>query len=205
MHIELTNPKGLSLMTISASTSSTSSARVSAQPVRWVIDGSHSSVGFSVRHMMISNVRGAFERFSGELSYDAASPEAASVSASIEVASINTREAKRDEHLKSADFFDAAQYPSITFQSRRVAKKGEGLEVLGELNIHGVTREVTLSVKDLTAEHTDPWGNKRIGAAGRTKIKRSEFGMTWNAALEAGNVLVGDEVTIDLEVSLIKQ
>ena len=187
------------------STSSTASATVSAQPVRWVIDGSHSSVGFSVRHMMISNVRGEFSAFSGEVVYDPKAPEASKVSAKIDVASINTREAKRDAHLKSADFFDAEQFPSITFESRRVTRKGDTLEVVGDLSIHGVTRETTLTVKDLTTEQADPWGNKRIGAAGKTKIKRSEFGMTWNAALEAGNVLVGDEVTIEVEVSLIRQ
>jgi polyisoprenoid-binding protein YceI len=190
-------------MTLSATTSTVPSTSASA--ARWVIDGSHSSVGFSVRHMMITNVRGEFEKLSGELTYDPRAPEATKLTASIEVASINTREPKRDEHLKSADFFDAEKFPTLTFEARRVSRKGEGLEVVGDLSVHGVTREVTLSVQDLTSEHNDPWGNKRIGASARTKIKRSEFGMTWNAALEAGNVLVGDEVTISIEVSLIKQ
>ena len=190
-------------MTVSVST-------VSAQPVaaapasRWTIDASHSSVGFSVRHMMITNVRGEFTSFSGEVTYDPKRLEAASVQASIDVASLNTREPKRDEHLRSADFFNAEAYPTLTFSSKRVAAAGEDrLQVVGDLTIAGTTREVTLDVRDITKPHTDPWGQRRIGASARTKIRRSEFGMKWNAALEAGGVLVGDEVTIDIDVSLV--
>lgn len=190
-------------MTISTSTATTSQVSASASK-RWQIDASHSSVGFSVRHMMITNVKGEFEKFEGELSYDATRPEDATVSVSIDVASINTREAKRDAHLRSADFFDAEKFPQITFQSRRVTRKGDALEVAGELTIHGTTRNVTLAVNDLTEEHVDPWGNARIGASAKTKVKRSDFGMQWNAALEAGGVLVGDEVTIQIDVSLVR-
>src|SRR5690606_12657866 len=128
----------------------------------FAIDGSHTSVGFSVRHMMITNVRGQFETVSGEAVYDPANPAASRVSAKIEVASINTREPKRDEHLRSADFFDAENHPTITFESTRVAKKGDGLELVGDLTIRGTTREVTLTVEDITGEHADPWGNQRI-------------------------------------------
>jgi polyisoprenoid-binding protein YceI len=154
---------------------------------------------------MISNVRGEFQKVSGEVVFDRARPEASRVTASIEVASINTREEKRDAHLRSADFFDAAQFPTIDFASTAVRRKGDGLEIDGRLTIAGTTRDVTLAVEDVTPEHKDPWGNARIGATARTKINRSDYGMKWNAALEAGGFLVGDEVKIELEVELIKQ
>ena len=179
--------------------------QTSAQPTRWTLDASHSSVGFSVRHMMITNVRGEFEKLTGEVLFDPKQLGAAKVSASIDVASINTREPKRDEHLRSAEFFDAAAHPTITFASRAVRAKGEGYELVGDLTIRGTTKEVTLTVEDVTAEHTDPWGQRRIGASAKTKVRRSDFGMTWNAALEAGGVLVGDEISIQIEVSLVKQ
>ncbi|HEY6560992.1 MAG TPA: YceI family protein [Polyangiaceae bacterium] len=186
------------------STSPVSAQQTAIQPARWTIDPAHSSVGFSVRHMMITNVRGEFSSFSGEVSYDPKKPEAASISASIDVASLSTREPKRDEHLRSADFFNAEAYPTLTFRSKRVARAGDDrLQVVGDLTIAGTTREVTLDVRDVTSPHTDPWGQRRIGAAARTKVRRSEFGMQWNSALEAGGVLVGDEVTIDIEVSLV--
>jgi len=192
-------------MNMSVTTASASSTQVSpAAAQRWQIDASHSSVGFSVRHMMITNVKGVFDKFEGEISYEPTRPEATSVSASIDVASISTREEKRDAHLRSADFFDAEQFPKITFQSRRTNRRGSSLEVVGDLTIHGTSREVTLTVSDLTGEHADPWGNQRIGASATTKVKRSEFGMLWNGALEAGGVLVGDEVTIQVEVSLVR-
>jgi polyisoprenoid-binding protein YceI len=190
-------------MTLAASTVSTTPTATSAAK-HWQIDASHSSVGFSVRHMMITNVKGEFEKFEGEVSYDPTRPEAAQVRASIDVSSITTREEKRDAHLRSADFFDAEEFPKITFQSRRTSKKGDSLELEGELSIHGTTRVVTLTVSDLTEEHVDPWGNLRIGASAKTKVKRSDFGMQWNGVLEAGGVLVGDEVTIQIEVSLVR-
>lgn len=177
----------------------------STASTKWTIDASHSTVTFSVRHMMITNVRGEFQKLAGEVRYDAARPEATTVTAEIDVASVNTREEKRDAHLRSADFFDAEKNPKITFVSKRVAKKGPGLEIAGDLTIRGTTREVILVATDLTAEHTDPWGGRRIGATAKTKIKRSEFGMMWNAALEAGGVLVSDDITIEIDVSLVKQ
>ncbi|UJR78572.1 YceI family protein [Sandaracinus amylolyticus] len=183
----------------------TAAPQTASQPSRWTLDASHSSVGFSVRHMMITNVRGEFQKVSGEVVFDPSKPEASKVSATIDVASINTREEKRDGHLRSADFFDAEKHPSMTFESKRVRRAGDGYEVVGDLTIRGTTREVTLTVDDVTAEHTDPWGNRRIGASARAKVRRSEFGMTWNSALEAGGVLVGDEISIVIEVSLIKQ
>ncbi len=171
---------------------------------RFDIDASHSNVGFSVRHMMITNVKGEFERFSGSISYDAKAPEASTIAVEVDVASINTKEEKRDAHLRSADFFDVEQHPKMSFTSKHVSRKGDDLEVLGDLSIRGTTREVKLLVSDITAEHTDPWGNKRIGASAKAKIRRSDYGMQWNAALEAGGVLVGDEITISIDVSLVR-
>jgi polyisoprenoid-binding protein YceI len=176
-----------------------------SQAGTYALDASHSQVGFAVRHMMISNVRGEFQKFSGTVSYDPARPEATQVDVKIDAASVNTREEKRDAHLRSADFFDAEQFPHLTFVSRSARRNGDGVELTGDLTIHGTSREVTLSVEDITPEHSDPWGNRRIGAVARTKIRRSEFGMRWNAALEAGGVLVGDEVSITLEVELVRQ
>lgn len=178
--------------------------QIAPQP-RWTIDASHSGISFSVRHMMISTVRGEFQKFSGEASFDPQRPEAGRVSVSIDVASISTREAQRDAHLRSADFFDAEKYPLITFTSKQVRRNGEGLEVVGDLTIRGTTREVILAVEEFTGEHTDPWGNRRVGATARTKIRRSDFGMKWNAVLEAGGVLVSDEVSIHIEVQFVKQ
>lgn len=178
---------------------------MSTTTTTWAIDTSHSSVTFSVRHMMISNVRGEFSRFSGTATFDAAAPDRSSVEVEIDLASIDTHEEKRDAHLRSADFFDVEKHPKMTFRSTSVKKAGDGLEVHGDLTIRGTTRPVVLAVEGPSSEHADPWGNARIGASATTKIKRSEFGITWNNALEAGGVLVGDEVKISLDVSLVKQ
>lgn len=172
---------------------------------KYVIDVSHSHVGFSVRHLMISNVRGEFQKYSGEFYFDRAKPEATGAKVTIELGSVNTREEKRDGHLKSADFFDVENHPTMTFVSRRAKAKGDTIEVVGDLTIKGTTREVVLTVEDITPEQKDPWGNTRVGATATAKIKRSEFGMVWNTALEAGGVMVGDEVKIQLEVEGIKQ
>jgi polyisoprenoid-binding protein YceI len=153
---------------------------------------------------MITNVRGEFEKFRGAITYDAAHPEATRIEATIDVASLNTREAKRDADLRSALFFDVENHPEMTFVSRSARAAGDGnLEVTGDLTIRGSTHEVTLSVRDISAA-TDMRGNPRIGATASTKIKRSDFGMTWNKALETGGVVVGEVVTITLEVSLVK-
>jgi polyisoprenoid-binding protein YceI len=155
--------------------------------------------------MMITNVRGEFEKFRGEVVYDAARPEATRIEATIDVASLNTREAKRDADLRSALFFDAEAHPAMTFVSRSAHAVRDGdLDVTGDLTIRGVTREVTLAVRDVSAEQLDLRGNTRIGATASAKIKRSDFGMTWNKALETGGVVVGDVVTLALEVSLVK-
>jgi polyisoprenoid-binding protein YceI len=186
-------------------TTSTTATQTSSTAAKYTLDASHSSATFVVRHMMITNVRGEFQRLSGTAAYDPRNPSATRIEATIDVASVNTREEKRDAHLKSADFFDVEKYPTIRFVSKKATAKGATeLEVVGDLTIHGTTREVVLAVSDITPEHKDPWGNLRIGATAETKIKRSEFGMTWNAALEAGGLLVGDEVKIHIEVELLK-
>jgi polyisoprenoid-binding protein YceI len=169
------------------------------------IDPSHSTANFSIKHMMIAKVHGGFEKMSGTLTYDAANPSKSSVQVAIETGSINTRESQRDAHLRSPDFFDVEKYPTITFKSTRVEGSGGELKVVGDLTIHGVTQQVTLDVEGPSDEMKDPWGNTKIGASGTTKIKRKDFGLTWNAALEAGGFLVGDDVTINLDVQFVKQ
>jgi polyisoprenoid-binding protein YceI len=169
------------------------------------IDPAHSTAQFVVRHMMITNVRGGFNSVQGSVVYDPQNPSQTSIEAVIDVNTINTADPARDTHLKSADFLDAEKHPTITFKSKKVDSSGEGeLKVIGDLTIHGVTKEVVLNVEGVTGEGKDPWGNVRIGASGATKVKRSEFGLTWNAALETGGILVGDDLKIELEVSLIK-
>ena len=173
---------------------------------QWLIDASHSAAHFSVKHMMITNVRGEFQKLEGTVTFDPESPEATQIEASIDVASINTRDEKRDGHLKSGDFLDADKFPKISFKSKTVKAKGkEHLTVTGDLTIHGVSKEVVLDVEGPSPASTDPFGNVRIGATATTKIKRDEFGMVWNAALEAGGVLVGNDVNITIDISLIKQ
>jgi polyisoprenoid-binding protein YceI len=174
-------------------------------PATYTIDPAHSSAQFSVRHMMISNVRGSFGAVKGTVVYDPEDPSASAVEAQIDTGTISTMDDQRDAHLKSADFLDVAQYPTITFKSRKVEPAGsDEWKVTGDLTIHGVTREVALKVEGPSAETKDPWGNIRLGASASTKIKRSDFGLTWNATLETGGFLVGDELKIELEVSLIK-
>jgi polyisoprenoid-binding protein YceI len=168
------------------------------------IDPAHSGAQFSVRHMMITNVRGGFSSVKGTVLYDAANPSDSSVEAVIDVNTIATLDAQRDAHLKSADFLDAEKYPVITFKSTSVEADGEEAKVTGDLTIHGVTRQVVLKVEGPTQEGKDPWGNTRIGASATTKIKRSEFGLTWNAALETGGIMVGDDLKIEIEVQMIK-
>ena len=171
----------------------------------WNIDPVHSVAEFKVKHMMISNVKGQFTGVSGTLTLNEADATLSRVEAVIDAASINTREPDRDKHLKSADFFDVEKFPTLSFQSTRVSRAGDGeLAVEGELTIHGVARKVVFSVEGPTAPGKDPWGNTRIGLSATTKINRKDFGLTWNAALETGGILVGDEVTITLDVQFVK-
>jgi polyisoprenoid-binding protein YceI len=171
----------------------------------WNLDPAHSVAEFKIKHMMISNVKGQFTGITGVLTLDEADVTNSRIEASIDAASIQTREAQRDAHLKSADFFDVEKFPTLHFKSGRVTRTGDGeLAVEGDLSIHGVTRPVVFAVEGPTPPAKDPWGNIRIGLSATTKISRKDFGLTWNAALETGGILVGDEVTITLDVELIK-
>ena len=171
----------------------------------WNIDPVHTMAEFKVRHMMITNVKGHFTGVTGVLTLNEQDITKSHVEASIDAASINTREADRDTHLKSADFLDVEKFPKLTFASTRVTSTGEGeLQVEGDLTIHGVTRKVVFTVEGPTPPGKDPWGNTRIGLTATTKINRKDFGLTWNAALETGGILVGDEVTITFDVEAIK-
>jgi len=169
------------------------------------IDAAHSSVQFSVRHLMVSNVKGTFSGVTGTVVYDPAEPAQTAIDATVDVNTVNTNDEKRDGHLKSPDFFDAAQYPVMTFKGKHVESSGDAHKVTGDLTLHGVTKEVTLTVEEVSDETKDPWGNFRIGANAKGKIKRSDFGLTWNAALETGGVMVGDDVKIEFELQFVKQ
>jgi len=167
------------------------------------IDSSHSSAQFKVRHLMVSNVRGEFGQLSGTVVIDEVDVTRSSVDVSIDASTVNTHDQKRDEHLRSGDFFDVATYPAITFKSRRVQPgKGGDLFVTGDLTIRGITREVTLDVEPLSPEINDPWSNVKRGASARARINRKDFNVVWNAALDGGGVLVGDDIAITLEVEL---
>ena len=171
----------------------------------WNIDPVHSVAEFKVKHMMISNVKGQFTGVSGKLSLDEAEITKSSIEATIDAATVNTREAQRDQHLKSADFFDVEKFPTLSFRSTHVSRSGEGeLKVDGDLTIHGVTRKASFAVEGPTAPAKDPWGNTRIGLSATTKINRKDYGLTWNAALETGGILVGEEITITLDVEFVK-
>ena len=172
----------------------------------WVIDPEHSNIGFKVRHLMVSNVKGSFDKHTGTVDINDKDITKSKVEVSIDTKSINTNVQKRDEHLRSADFFDVAKFPTMTFVSKKVAKSGnDKLKVTGDLTLHGVTKEVVLDVGGLSQESKDPWGNIRRGATASTKINRKDFGLVWNKALETGGVVVGDEITITLEIEMIKK
>jgi polyisoprenoid-binding protein YceI len=171
----------------------------------WNIDPIHSVAEFRVKHMMIANVRGRFTGVSGKLTYHSTDVAKSRVEASIDAATIDTRDPQRDTHLKGPDFFDVEKFPSLTFSSSRVTRRANGaLLVTGPLSIHGVTREVEFTVEGPTPPVKDPWGNTRVGVTASTTIDRREFGLTFNAPLEAGGVLVGEEVHITLELEFVQ-
>jgi polyisoprenoid-binding protein YceI len=172
---------------------------------RWEIDSGHSGIHFSVRHMVIAKVRGQFARWSGSISTVDGDPATASVEAVIDASSIETGVADRDVHLKSADFLDVANHPELTFKSTRTETLGGGrLRLVGDLTIRGTRREVALEV-EYAGRTKDPWGNERAGVAAKTSIDRKDFGLTWNQVLEAGGLMVGDRVDIEIEVEAVKQ
>lgn len=171
----------------------------------WNVDPVHSTAEFRVKHMMISNVRGQFTGVTGKLSLDPSDITNSQIDAAIDVATIDTRDPQRDAHLKSHDFFDAEKFPTMTFRSSRVIRKHDGaIAVSGPLTIHGTTKEVEFEVEGPTPAVKDPWGNTRIGLSAKTKVDRRDYGLTFNAALETGGVLVGEEVHISLELEFVQ-
>jgi polyisoprenoid-binding protein YceI len=171
----------------------------------WTIDAAHADVGFAVKHLMIATVRGRFGAVTGAVDFDEAHPLSSKIDITVDVSSIDTRQEQRDNHLRSADFFDTANFPTMRFVSTGIAGDVNGeFRVTGDLTIRGVTKPVTL---DATAEGRvrDPWGNERAGFSASGKISRSAFGLTWNQALEAGGVMVGDEVKLSIDVELVHQ
>lgn len=186
----------------------TSPAVANAKPLNtgtWDVDAAHSSAEFSIRHMMIANVKGSFRIKSGTVVYDETAPERATIDAVLDAASVSTGAADRDNHLRSADFFDAAHHPELTFRSTRVVPKGDGeYRVEGDLVIRGVAKPVVLDV-EVEGFGNDPWGNRRAGIVAKTTFNRSEWDLTWNMAIEAGGVLVGDKVKVELHLQLVQR
>jgi len=181
-------------------------SRVPMSATVWNIDPAHTEVEFSVKHMMFTNVRGRFPQVKGTVNLNTDTPEASSVEVSIGVAGVDTGVADRDAHLRSGDFFDAEAHPAMTFRSRSVegslSEAGDAFRIVGDLTIRGVTKEVVLDAR-YEGTGTDPWGGTRSGFSATTAVDRREFGLTWNQALEAGGVLVGHEVRIELQVQAV--
>jgi polyisoprenoid-binding protein YceI len=172
----------------------------------WLIDTSHSSIHFSIRHMMVSNVRGEFTQFAGTAVLDHEDVSRSSIQVTIDANSIDTREPQRDQHLRGPDFLEIERYPTIEFRSTRVEPTGEGqFRLTGDLTIHGVTRPIVLQVEADGVELKDPWGNIKQGASATTKLNRKDFGLQWNVALETGGILVGDELKVVIDLELTKQ
>lgn len=183
----------------------TAATASSVATTTWNIDPAHSGAEFKVKHMMISNVKGKFTGLNGTLTLNEADVTKSQIEATIPVATISTGDEQRDGHLKSGDFFDAEKFPTLNFASAKVVSKDDGeLAVTGDLTMHGVTKQVTFAVEGPSQPSKDPWGNIRVGLSAVTKINRKEFGLSWNSALETGGVLVGEDVTISLDVEFIK-
>jgi len=175
-----------------------------ADTTEWTLDGTHSRVGFSVSHMVVSSVSGRFKQFTGKVELDEANLTKSQVDISIKTESIDTDDAKRDEHLRSPDFFDAKKFPTLTFKSTKIAKAGgKKYKLTGDLTIHGVTKNVTLDA-EISDAVKNPWGKMVRSVKLGGKIKRGDFDLKWNKALEAGGVLVGDDVTLDIQVEVDK-
>lgn len=171
---------------------------------KWAVDAAHSSIDFSVKHMMIAKVKGAFHNFEASIEADTTDLTTASIQFSVDVSSIDTRNSDRDAHLRSADLFDVEQHPKMTFQSTKISKTGEGeYDVTGDMKILNITRPETFAVT-FEGEGKDPWGNEKAGFSAEGKINRSDYGLTYNAALETGGVLIGDEIKISIQIEASK-
>ncbi len=179
-------------------------AASSVQAQTWTIDASHSAAQFAVRHMMVSTVRGDMGKITGAVTFDPAKPAAGSIEATVDVTGINTREAGRDKHLKSADFFDVEKFPTITFKSKKIdPAAGGGFKVTGDLTMKGVTKEVVLDVEPLRPVIKDQRGASRTGTTATTKLNRQDFGVNWSRALDGGGVVVSDDVSVTIDIELI--
>jgi len=171
----------------------------------WQIDPSHSAIGFSVRHMVVSKTRGRFTRWSGQIRFDPKNPAASSVEVTIDPASIDTADAQRDAHLRSPDFFDVEKYPAASFRSTTIEDRGgDRYRISGDLTVHGVTKPVVLEAT-YEGSGKDPWGGQRSGFLATTSIDRKDFGLEWNKALDTGGLLVGEKVDLTLEIEAILQ
>ncbi len=196
----------LSRISVAAGLAAVLSLPAGAATSEWKIDPQHSSAQFSVRHLAISTVRGAFSKVNGTLELDDNDITKSTVDVTIDVSTVDTREPDRDKDLRSDKFFDVAHYPSITFKSRKVQQIAPGkLKVTGDLTIHGTTKEVVLDVEGPTAPVKDPWGNVRAAVSSTTRLNRQDFGVKWNATLDNGGVVVRDDVNITIDVEMIKQ
>ncbi|RKX24187.1 MAG: hypothetical protein DRP46_13625 [Candidatus Zixiibacteriota bacterium] len=171
---------------------------------KYSIDLSHSYAGFSVRHLVITNVKGNFASFSGEITFDENDTIKSSANVIIDIASINTSNADRDKHLRSTDFFDVEKYPEMTFVSTGVEKDGDDMILNGRLTMHGITKDISIPF-ELLGKVTDPWGKERIAFEGETKLSRKEYGMTWSKTIETGGLIVGDEIKIELQIEAVKK
>lgn len=181
----------------------TSAAVSGAQTTEWEIDPAHTAAHFSVKHLMVSTVRGQFRKVTGRVWLDEAQLTRSRIDIGIEAASLETGELKRDAHLRSADFFDVEKYPTLSFQSTRIEGKGDEFVVTGDLTMHGVSRQVTLMVESLSPPMKDPYGRLVRGVSAIGKLNRKDWGLGWNAALETGGVLVGDEVKLQIDAELV--
>lgn len=182
----------------------TLSRQAAAEPAEWAFDSSHSRVGFSVSHLVVSSVSGRFKQVTGKIMLDEANPTQSQVDISIKVDSVDTDEPKRDEHLRSPDFFDAKKYPTIAFKSTKITKSGGNkYKLAGDLTLHGITKSVTLDAT-LSDAIKNPWGKMVRGVKLSGKLKRNDYGLKWNKALETGGVVVGEDVTLDIQVELNK-
>jgi len=180
--------------------------RTPVKAMLWTIDPAHSEIGFVAKHMLITTVRGRFTRYNATIAFNPASPESSSADVQIEVASIDTGEPKRDEHLRSADFFDVQHDPQITFKSKQIRRLSDDRwKMTGDLTMRGITREITLDMEGFNEQIKDPWGNFRVGGTAIATLNRFDYGLKWNAAIETGGLIVGEKIQIKLDLSLMRK
>lgn len=181
-------------------------AAAALSAAEYQIDTAHSGAEFSVKHLMVSNVRGQFSKVTGTVNWDAKNLAASSVKAVIDVNTVDTRDEKRDGHLKSPEFFDTAKFPTMTFESTKIYKQGSALKIAGNLTLHGVTKPVVLDVVEgPSAEIKDAWGNLRVGTTAKTRINRKDFGVSWNKSMDNGGVMVSEEVDVTLDIAMVRK